>query len=269
MQRVIFTPGVQVLRSQEEVKKRQRRVSQVRGLMYKAEGLVREKKYNEAIDCYDSAMKMEKSLITIVTGKAHAQILAGNLNGAIESYNRAMKMSPNNATVLFNRGVVYQKMENFEDAVKDYVRAAEILPRNFKAHYNCALALKKLGMYDQALEQIKSALEYNPRCGDSMYNKANILVKLREYHLAIETLKEAAKIAPEDSGIKKRLGEILEEKKDWDRMEPERRNEREKKYGKKSQLHGYFNRKNNKPLTQTSTTIKVCKLGGNTTTPAP
>mmetsp|Transcript_11871 Transcript_11871/g.16433 ORF Transcript_11871/g.16433 Transcript_11871/m.16433 type:complete len:285 (-) Transcript_11871:130-984(-) len=264
MQRVIFTPGMQILQSEKEVKERKQRVMSVRDLMHEGEKMTGAGKFEEAIKCYDEALQKEKTLLPLVTGKAQAQIGAGKLQNAVKTYERAMKMSPNNATVLFNRGVLYQKLGQFQQAVKDYTRAAEIMPRNFKAHYNCSLALKKLGHYDAALSEINSALEIDPRSADALYNKANIFVKQREYLKALDSLEEAHKIAPSDKGIKAKLAAVREEHKAWLAMEPERRKKREEKYSDKSQLHGYFNRVK-KPAVkpEMATTIKVFKLTGN------
>eukprot|EP00466_Bigelowiella_natans_P021016 jgi/Bigna1/132439/aug1.17_g7147 len=232
MQRVIFTPGMQILQSEKEVKERKQRVMSVRDLMHEGEKMTGAGKFEE------------------VTGKAQAQIGAGKLQNAVK--------------VLFNRGVLYQKLGQFQQAVKDYTRAAEIMPRNFKAHYNCSLALKKLGHYDAALSEINSALEIDPRSADALYNKANIFVKQREYLKALDSLEEAHKIAPSDKGIKAKLAAVREEHKAWLAMEPERRKKREEKYSDKSQLHGYFNRVK-KPAVkpEMATTIKVFKLTGN------
>jgi len=190
MQRVIFTPGMQILQSEKEVKERKQRVMSVRDLMHEGEKMTEAGKFEDAIKCYDEALKKEKTLLPLVTGKAQAQIGAGKLHDAVQTYERAMEMSPNNATVLFNRGVLYQKLGQFQRAVKDYTRAAEIMPRNFKAHYNCSLALKKLEHYDAALSEINSALEIDPRSADALYNKANIFVKQREYLQALDSLEE-------------------------------------------------------------------------------
>mmetsp|Transcript_16260 Transcript_16260/g.40048 ORF Transcript_16260/g.40048 Transcript_16260/m.40048 type:complete len:275 (-) Transcript_16260:112-936(-) len=264
MQRVIFTPGTQILQSEEEAKRRREKVTSVRSLLYEAEECVRLGKYDKAIECYEAAQKREKSLLPLVTGKAQALIKAGRLEEAVKSYSKALKMSPNNATVLFNRGVVYQKMRKYEEAVKDYVRSAEILPRNIQVHYNCALALKRLGFFEDALKEIDKALKIDPKNVDALFNKANILIKMKEFKLALESLEEAGTISPEDQQIKEKVKLVAAEYKAWEESEPERRKTREQRYGTKSQLHGYYNRAakqgSNSSLNTDSTNIRVCKL---------
>jgi len=160
--------------------------------MHQAEDMLETGQYEDAISLYDKAIKKEKSLLTLVTGKAQAEIKAGKLEAAIKTYSRAMEMSPNNATVLFNRGVVYQKMGNLKEAIKDYSRSAEILPGNQKVHFNCSLALKKLGHFEEALDEIDIALEIDPQSTDALFNKANILMKLKEFKKAVEVLEKVS-----------------------------------------------------------------------------
>eukprot|EP00471_Norrisiella_sphaerica_P002062 CAMPEP_0184483604 /NCGR_PEP_ID=MMETSP0113_2-20130426/5293_1 /TAXON_ID=91329 /ORGANISM="Norrisiella sphaerica, Strain BC52" /LENGTH=269 /DNA_ID=CAMNT_0026864137 /DNA_START=181 /DNA_END=990 /DNA_ORIENTATION=- len=260
---------MQILQSSEEVKKRERRISSVRDLMHQAEDMLETGQYEDAISLYDKAIKKEKSLLTLVTGKAQAEIKAGKLEAAIKTYSRAMEMSPNNATVLFNRGVVYQKMGNLKEAIKDYSRSAEILPGNQKVHFNCSLALKKLGHFEEALDEIDIALEIDPQSTDALFNKANILMKLKEFKKAVEVLEKATEIDPRDEELREKLASVKEEEKVWILAEPERRKKREEKYNNgKSQLHGYYNRKskaNARP--QISTGIRVCKLTPETMQP--
>jgi tetratricopeptide (TPR) repeat protein len=71
-------------------------------------------------------------------GTLHAD--NGKFNDAIEYYNKAIKLNPSYHTAFFNRGTIKADMGNFEDARHDFKKAHE-LELNFELNLTVSKSL--------------------------------------------------------------------------------------------------------------------------------
>jgi stress-induced-phosphoprotein 1 len=94
----------------------------------KGNGLVKEKKYSEAAECYTKAIELD----------------------------------PNDPILYSNRSAMYTNIKKFDEALKDAEKAIELKPTYGKAYLRKGSALKGLGRIDEALSTFKAGLEKEP-----------------------------------------------------------------------------------------------------------
>jgi tetratricopeptide (TPR) repeat protein len=77
-------------------------------------------KYNEAVECYNKALKYEKTMTGAMNNKGLALSCLGNHKEAYDCFRRVLIAQPNNADALFNKGYELSKLERFEEAVQTF-----------------------------------------------------------------------------------------------------------------------------------------------------
>uniref|UniRef100_A0A914Z9C3 Tetratricopeptide repeat protein n=1 Tax=Panagrolaimus superbus TaxID=310955 RepID=A0A914Z9C3_9BILA len=106
-------------------------------------------------------------------------VKASKFNDAIEKYNQAIKL--NRDPVYFcNRAAAYCRLEQYDLAIQD-CRTALALDENYaKAYGRMGLALSCQNRYDAAIESYKKALELDPNNESYKSNLAIAEEKVRE-----------------------------------------------------------------------------------------
>ena len=95
----------------------------------KALFLMEDKKYKEALSCFDKALpgsaEDEDLVIRIINGRGHAFYYLEDYPKCIESYHQAMVINPSSVRgqTLYNMGTAYAEMERFQDAIKCFEQA--------------------------------------------------------------------------------------------------------------------------------------------------
>lgn len=97
----------------------------------RARVLMAEKRYDEAISDYDSAILNNDLDSAFYHDKGTAYRRKGDYAGAIESYTKAIDMGFQPAFgVYFNRGVAYHYSDDKDNALQDFLRANMLEPDN-------------------------------------------------------------------------------------------------------------------------------------------
>lgn len=97
----------------------------------RARVLMGEKRYDEAIADFDSAILNNDLDSAFYHDKGTAYRRKGDYSGAIESYTKAIDMGFQPAFgVYFNRGVAYHYNEDKDNALQDFLRANMLEPEN-------------------------------------------------------------------------------------------------------------------------------------------
>ena len=84
------------------------------------------KKYDDAIEDYDKAIKLEPEYAPIYNFRGYAYELKGNIDHAIINYNKAIALKNDYAEAYGNRGVAYGKKEDFDRAIENLNKAIEL-----------------------------------------------------------------------------------------------------------------------------------------------
>lgn len=96
----------------------------------KGVGLIEDKKYREALSCFDRALPSfadnDEMVIRILNGRGNALYYLEDYPKCVESYHKAMVINPSGVQgkTLYNMGTAYAEMQRFGDAIKCFEQAA-------------------------------------------------------------------------------------------------------------------------------------------------
>ena len=95
----------------------------------KGVGLIEDKKYKEALSCFDRALPSfadnDEMVIRILNGRGNALYYLEEYPKCVESYHKAMVINPKGVQgkTLYNMGTAYAEMQRFGDAIKCFEQA--------------------------------------------------------------------------------------------------------------------------------------------------
>ena len=95
----------------------------------KGVGLIEDKKYREALSCFDRALPSfadnDEMVIRILNGRGNALYYLEDYPKCVESYHKAMVINPKGVQgkTLYNMGTAYAEMQRFSDAIKCFEQA--------------------------------------------------------------------------------------------------------------------------------------------------
>ena len=111
------------------------------------------KRYQQALDDYNQAIKLNTSLIRAYTARANVYNQLDRYEDALLELNRALEIEPDNEFVLLSRGSIYEHMKCYEEALSDFERISE---SEFKfkpvALSEKGIIQYKMGKYQEAAE---------------------------------------------------------------------------------------------------------------------
>jgi len=90
----------------------------------KGVGLIEDKKYREALSCFERALPSfagdDEMVIRILNGRGNALYYLSDYPQCVESYHKAMVINPSGVQgkTLYNMGTAYAEMQRFADAIK-------------------------------------------------------------------------------------------------------------------------------------------------------
>ena len=90
----------------------------------KGVGLIEDKKFREALSCFDRALPSfagdDQMVIRILNGRGNALYYLADYPKCVESYHKAMVINPSGVQgkTLYNMGTAYAEMQRFGDAIK-------------------------------------------------------------------------------------------------------------------------------------------------------
>ena len=103
----------------------------------------------------------------------------GEYDEAIEAYDEAIRLNPNYAKAWFNKGLSLDDLGKYDEAVKAYDEAIRLDPNNAAmAWNNKGISLDDLGKYDEAIEAYDEAIKLDPNYATAWNNKGIALRKL-------------------------------------------------------------------------------------------
>ena len=102
-------------------------------------------KYDEAIECYDKAIKIDPDNSVVWNNKGLALNSLGKYDEAIECYDKAIKIDPDDADLWNNKGLALNSLGNVIAAITSYDKAIKIDPDDADLWNNKGLALNSLG----------------------------------------------------------------------------------------------------------------------------
>ncbi len=172
-------------------------------------------KYDEAAKAYDEAIRLDPNNATKPWfNKGLALDELGEYDEAVKAYDEAIRLDPNNAAkAWFTKGLALDELGEYDEAVKAYDEAIKIDPNNAtKAWFNKGLALDELGEYDEAVKAYDEAIRLDPNnAAKAWFNKGLALDELGEYDEAVKAYDEVIKIDPNDAKAWNNKGIVLDD----------------------------------------------------------
>lgn len=101
-----------------------------------------QKKFDEAIAAYTSAIELNESDFTFYNNRGLAHYAKRSYDAAIGDFNKAVEINPNDSLIYNNRGVAYEDKGEIGQAIVDYRKALEINPNDKVASRNLNKILK-------------------------------------------------------------------------------------------------------------------------------
>lgn len=118
-----------VKRTEEKVKQAIDESTQIPAeLIKKGDQFYEKAMYQDAILCYDQALKIEPHSELASKNKGVALSKLGKYNEAIDCYDKALEINPNDAHLWYSKGHVFYDMGKIDEARRCYNRAKEINP---------------------------------------------------------------------------------------------------------------------------------------------
>jgi len=135
-------------------------------------------KYDDAITTYMS-VSISKLSTDSLANLGYSYFKKNNLPSAIAYLSKATAKDPNHKFALNNLGLAYIANKEATEAETCLRHATELYPDFAEAWNNLGIALRMKGKADEAIECYRKAISLNPNIADTYYSMA-VVYKLKE-----------------------------------------------------------------------------------------
>ena len=174
--------------------------------------LINLNRFDESIECYDKALKINPRNVKAWNNKAFALHNLNRLDEAIECYDEALKIDPNFISALQNKAFALRTLNRLEEAIECDEKTLNINPNDFGVWNNKGFCLHELNRTDEAIECYDKALKINPNYFEAWANKGFTLEYLGRIDEAVECYNKALEISPNHPDMLNRLSVIKAQK---------------------------------------------------------
>ena len=116
---------------------------------------------------------------------------------AIEDYNKALKINPQNKRILMSRAITWYEMKKFPEAMEDYTDVLKVDSTYAYAYYNRALLRAEIGETNKAIDDLDQVLEMNPDNILIYFNRGLLKMEIRDYTGAYNDFSESISLYPD------------------------------------------------------------------------
>ena len=149
---------------------------------YLGVALLRQKRNEDAIDCFALALYYAPDLLEARFQLGLAHLHLGRFDDAIEYFRKVIELKPEHADAHCNLGYVLHKhLEELDEAEAHLRRALELAPEKIETRTNLAMVLDYRGESDAALRIYERILQENPDDPEARVNRALILLARGDY----------------------------------------------------------------------------------------
>ncbi|HSW58622.1 MAG TPA: tetratricopeptide repeat protein, partial [Dehalococcoidales bacterium] len=130
--------------------------------------LFKERRFKEALDCYNRLISTEPLNITAWYNKAQSLVMCLKYLEAIEACTKTLELDPKNAPSFFLKSFAHGVLGQYQEGLEAADKGLEIDPGNYMVWSTRGQYLYALGRLEEALESFGTALKLNP---DNAYFK--------------------------------------------------------------------------------------------------
>jgi len=169
----------------------------VDGLVCQADALTKLNSFSEAVDIYDSALRLNPHHPHALRGRGGALFKSGELLSALESYRSALAENPTYADAWCDYGVLLARLRRRAEALYSYEQCTNLAPNHLEGLCNRGVLLTELNRQHEALELYDSCLRLAPQHTQTLVNKGTLLADMRRFKDALICLEAALTISAE------------------------------------------------------------------------
>lgn len=125
----------------------------------KGNQFMREEKFQEALECYDKAIRLNPDEPALYCNRAATYNNLKKFNEAIEDCNMALSLNRSYAKAYIRKGFAYERLKNNKKALKSYKKACQLEPEN--EHYK--------NLYNDASKRLKQKQDESTSTYNTMF----------------------------------------------------------------------------------------------------
>ena len=169
-----------------------------------------EKKFYEAIEQWQQAIKINPNYIEAFNGCGNAYKNLNKLNDAVKNFKKAIHIEPKYLEAYFNLANVYIKLEKFDEAIAISNKTIELDNTISHAFNGKGLGLMKLKKFDEAISNFKKSITLNPNDANVFFNLAATYEKIEKWEEATDCFVKVLKLNPGNRDAYENLLDLLE-----------------------------------------------------------
>ncbi len=168
--------------------------------VFKAMGLNRLKRDDEALECVEKALQIHKEDPLGWNIKGDLLHDLGKYEEALEAYENSIKYSDEYELPesLLDKVEVLNHLERNEEALKIVNESLALDSKNPNAWDLKSDILNDLEKHEEALEAAEKGLSFDPEHGDLLNDKGSVLIDLKKYEESLSYLNKAIQLNPSD-----------------------------------------------------------------------
>ena len=143
--------------------------------------LVQAKKHEDALKCFDKAIKLNPKYAEAYNEKGNTLLLLGKVDQAVKCFTKATEINEKYITAWKGKEVALLMQNKQDEAIRCCDIIIEIDPENEEAWVTKGFVLSDIHRLDEALKCFDKAIEINPESIDAYNKKAEALLALDRF----------------------------------------------------------------------------------------
>lgn len=170
-------------------------------VLYQYIGKVRTRtqRLDEAMEAYDTALKLEPSSQELLMDRASLHIQRGDMARALTDLTDLLTLNPDHDEALFFRAYIYAAQRLNSKARIDYERLLTARPTHRRARLGLALLCDNDNRPREAMEHMDVLLRYWPDDAAAYAVRGGMYQKRRQYEEALKDMDRAIELEPENA----------------------------------------------------------------------
>lgn len=140
----------------------------------KGAALAGQGRYDEAIEAFDGAIRVDPNLFQPRYSRGVALDLQGKNNDSIQAFEEALNIDPTDVRAWLGKGIAFKRDGKYDEAIQAYNQAIRLDPNLASAYYNNGVALGLKGKLEEALKALEQAINLDSNYAAAFYVKAHI-----------------------------------------------------------------------------------------------
>ncbi|MDM7927013.1 MAG: tetratricopeptide repeat protein [bacterium] len=168
-----------------------------------------EKKYNEAVEMFDRALRLDSTASEAHVFKGHVYTIQGEFAKALAAYEKAVSVNPADVTALTNRGSALYHLKEYGRAIASYDEALRLDPKNAFARYARGSAKAKADDLAGALRDFDAAEGLGQVSKELYLERGMCRAVSGQMEAALADFNRAAALDPNDADARVKAGNAL------------------------------------------------------------